>query len=645
MGKPYLSELNNLPMTYEWAQSQPIELLVAAIESCFAYPLVVTGSGGSLTAANFVSNLHQRQTGNLSKSVTPLEIVFSTQNPSESAVMILSAGGRNPDVLAALKKVIALEARQIVVMCSRTNSPLARLASRYSHIRLYEFDLPTGSDGFLATNSLLAFLILLTRAYSTVLRLTDPLPKTFQALVYPEQSKEQFQKRLTAVCEPLWEREHLIVLYGDSTRPGAVDIESKFTEAALGAVLPSDYRNFAHGRHHWLAKRGPTTGVVALMSFEDELLARKTIELLPKSIPVVSLSFKHNHTVAGIASVVAALQITGLAGVARKLDPGRPGVPVFGRKIYNLRGFADLPSRQRNREELAISRKTGIEPSLHSQEDLEFWKHAYRAFLNRLTKQYRYGAIALDYDETLCDSRDRLHGISDDTVSAFAKILKQRMIMGVATGRGKSVRADLRAKISKRFWPQIMVGYYNGVEIGLLDNDDVPRVQNNSGAELQQVAARFQSHRILSQLATLECRDSQLTIQPRSGARINILWEITQQLLSEIQNSKLNLVRSGHSIDILKPGISKKSLVDALRNLNLSSDLSVLCIGDKGRWPGNDFALLGEPASLSVDECSFDPATCWNLAPSGFRGAKATIFYLNCLRPTSSGARFVISPI
>jgi fructoselysine-6-P-deglycase FrlB-like protein len=149
MGKPYLSELNSLPMTYGWAQSQPIELLVAAIESCFPCPLVVTGSGGSLTAANFVSNLHQRQTGNLSKSVTPLEIDFSTQNPSESAVMILSAGGRNPDVLAALKKVIALEVRQIVVMCSRTNSPLARLASRYSHIRLYEFDLPTVSDGFL----------------------------------------------------------------------------------------------------------------------------------------------------------------------------------------------------------------------------------------------------------------------------------------------------------------------------------------------------------------------------------------------------------------------------------------------------------------------------------------------------------------
>jgi hydroxymethylpyrimidine pyrophosphatase-like HAD family hydrolase/fructoselysine-6-P-deglycase FrlB-like protein len=645
MGKPYLSELNSLPMTYEWAQSQPIKSLVAAIESCFPYPLIVTGSGGSLTAANFVSNLHQRQTGNLSKSVTPLEIVFSMQNPSESAVMILSAGGRNPDVLAALKKVIALEARQIVVMCSRTSSPLARLASRYSHIRRYEFDLPTGSDGFLATNSLLAFLILLTRAYSTVLRSTDPLPESFQALVYPEESKEQFQKKLIAVCEPLWEREHLIVLHGDSTRPGAVDIESKFTEAALGAVLPSDYRNFAHGRHHWLAKRGPTTGVVALMSLEDEFLARKTIELLPKSIPIVAFNFKQNHTAAGIASVVAALQITGLAGIARKLDPGRPGVPTFGRRIYNLRGFANLPDGRRNREGLAIWRKTGNEPSFHSQAELEFWKKAYREFLDRLTKQYRYGAIALDYDETLCDSRDRLCGISDDTVSAFTKILKQGMVVGVATGRGKSVRADLCAKISKRFWPQIMVGYYNGAEIGLLDDGAVPKAQNDSGAELQQVATRLQSNRILSQLATLECRDSQLTIQPRSGSKFHILWEVAQQILSENQANKLNLVRSGHSIDILKQGVSKKNLVDALRNQNKSTDLKILCIGDKGRWPGNDFALLSEPASLSVDECSFDPATCWNLAPSGFRGAKATIFYLNCLRPASSGARFVISPI
>jgi hypothetical protein len=63
---------------------------------------------------------------------------------------------------------------------------------------------------------------------------------------------------------------------------------------------------------------------------------------------------------------------------------------------------------------------------------------------------------------------------------------------------------------------------------------------------------------------------------------------------------------------------------------------AVLCIGDRGRWPGNDFALLQEPYSLSVDEVSPDPNTCWNLAPPGHRGIQVTLDYLQSLELDSS---------
>jgi hypothetical protein len=66
---------------------------------------------------------------------------------------------------------------------------------------------------------------------------------------------------------------------------GAVDLESKFTEAALGNLQAADYRNFAHGRHHWLAKRGHESAVLALISEADRELAERTLNLIPREVP------------------------------------------------------------------------------------------------------------------------------------------------------------------------------------------------------------------------------------------------------------------------------------------------------------------------------------------------------------------------
>jgi hypothetical protein len=115
-----------------------------------------------------------------------------------------------------------------------------------------------------------------------------------------------------------------------------------------------------------------------------------------------------------------------------------------------------------------------------------------------------------------------------------------------------------------------MVGYYNGAEIGLLDDGGVPRAQNDSGAELQQVATRLQSNRILSQLATLECRDSQLTIQPRSGSKFPILWEVAQQILSEIQasNCRFEGARGGMYVESkLKFHSSVKQILEGAQSV------------------------------------------------------------------------------
>jgi hypothetical protein len=91
----------------------------------------------------------------------------------------------------------------------------------------------------------------------------------------------------------------------------------------------------------------------------------------------------------------------------------------------------------------------------------------------------------------------------------------------------------------------------------------------------------------------------------------------------------LCVTRSSHSIDIVPKGVSKLNVVSRLRGE--VGDAPLLTIGDRGRWPGNDYALLREPFSLGVDEISVDPITCWNLALPGQRGPAATLEYLKAL--------------
>ena len=72
------------------------------------------------------------------------------------------------------------------------------------------------------------------------------------------------------------------------------------------------------------------------------------------------------------------------------------------------------------------------------------------------------------------------------------------------------------------------------------------------------------------------------------------------------------------------------------KNYNASlgiADNEVLRIGDLGSWGGNDFDLLNQGLSLSVDRVSSNLDTCWNLGPPGSKGITTTMQYLRALFP------------
>jgi len=115
------------------------------------------------------------------------------------------------------------------------------------------------------------------------------------------------------------------------------------------------------------------------------------------------------------------------------------------------------------------------------------------------------------------------------------------------------------------------------------------------------------------------------------------LWALVAGVLAKAGLGALTVLRSSHSVDVLAEGVSKLRVVEAAGKLGGGD---VLCIGDRGRWPGNDHELLATPYGLSVDEVSRDLETGWNLAPPGMRGADALAYYLAKLTKVRSAKRW-----
>ncbi len=634
MGRPYAAELDRLAESYDWALKAPIEPLARAIAASTQLPLIAVGSGGSLSAAYLAAFLHQYHTGQAARALTPLSFVSSRLDLSALSLMILSAGGSNADILATLESAAQREPRHSCVMCLRPRSRLSRRASAFERIDLLELAPPAGKDGFLATNSLLVMATLLTRGFASLQAHPPELPASLGELLNGAAGNGDALEVAKAACEPLWARDTVLVIHGSSVDAAAIDLESKFVEAALGNVQIADFRNFAHGRHHWLAKRGEGSAVLALFSEGEEKLASRTLRLIPPSIPCARVLVPRSGPAAQLAALVVVLHLVDRAGRRSGIDPGRPGVPEFGRRLYGIgtpRGSADSGLT------VAIARKLRCDSSRVTERgDFAFWRSAYVKFTGELQRA-RFGALLLDYDGTLCRERDRFSGLTAGIASEVTRVLGSGVLVGIATGRGDSVRTDLRSALPRDLWGRVHIGYYNGADVGCLADDSHP-IRASEDA-LKGFGERVAGHPLVGSLADCKINPTQVSIRAASAVSVPLLWRLVQQWA---QRDGLVALRSSHSIDVTVPGVTKRSLLEHIREF-LEPGAAVLAVGDKGEWPGNDFDLLGEEHSLSVDETSADPDTCWNLALAGHLGVQATLDYFSWIK-TMRGAFSVVIP-
>lgn len=624
MGKPFKGELEKLSSTIEWAERQDVtDLSKFLFGKDRQTPLVCIGSGGSLSACHYAAQLYQRRNGVLAEAMTPLQLMYAGQDViRDSKLLFLSASGKNKDILNAIKYGLKYNETGMMSLTLRKNNPTEVLLEQYPKVQRWCENIPSEKDGFLATNSLAATFTLLCKAA--------------EGSRYKDQGSSSLNLELAVrpLNIELSAIQNFIVLYGTAGEPVAWDVESKLTEAALGAALLSDYRNFGHGRHHWFAKRGENSCVIALVSPVERELAYKTIGFLPKDVPVIYIETELETAAASIDLLLKAFHFVNDLGVARGIDPGRPGVPSYGRMLYNL-DYYKLTSRILPTEktlDVAVRRKLGA-AGMENAALRQYYSEACQCFVRQLNRR-KYTTIAFDYDGTLSasDRKSRYtNGLCEEIKDALTSLLEKGVQIVIATGRGQSISKSFKPSFDKKYWPQIKVGYYNGACLLTLGEEAWLEEWKNKpfDSELKALSEELQKRLPKDCIKyDLTERNQQLSIEEvKNASDAEIIYDTCCEIIWDKQLKGIRVWRSSHSMDIV--------VYREVSKLRVIEDAAkTLCIGDYGSVEGNDYELLSCQASLSVDRVSKNAESCWNIAPSGMKGLDATLYYLSRLTVT-----------
>lgn len=599
--------MKRLSATIDWALGQNTDALSRTLLGDMgSYNLVAVGSGGSLVAAAFAALLHETTAGRLARASTPLEAT-SRSAPRNTAALLLSARGTNVDIRRAAEVLPALGYDVVSAVTTRVSSPVGRILKGY-HAATHEFAVPGGRDGFLATNSLMATLVLLYRAAMSV-------HESFN-----EEARALAASHATVTgSKSVLDNRTLVVLAQGWATPAALDFESRFSEAALANVTVTDPRNFAHGRHHWLSVHGADTGIVSLETASSAREAARVLRYLPEGIGVLRVVSAREGPTATIHLVRAVMELAGNLAESRGIDPGRPIVADFGRRLYRSRVARSVEQR----EETSIAKKRQalfVGPS----SDNGMLRTALRKFVENL-EQTPFSGLAIDYDGTLCARGRRFEPLEPEVSEQLNRLLREGVLLGVASGRGRSVQGELRTALYEEYWDKVLVGLYNGAQTIQLSEELVE-------TELFPPDSLKAARSVIRPLETIlgfetVVRPYQLSLRLHGGADPFELRSVVVEQLVGCED--VSVVASSHSVDILPVGTSKLTVVDAMESRRPGR---ILRIGDQGSVGGNDFDLLNTGLSLSVDRVSSSLQTCWYLGSPGLIAPKLTVHYLRALK-------------
>jgi HAD superfamily hydrolase (TIGR01484 family) len=639
----YDGELAELGNSFSAAMSADIDLLKQAIASTTQSGIIGVGSGGSFTVASLLCNLHESYTGRVSRPSTPLEIICNPTLAAASPVFMISAEGKNPDIVEALDRARRHSSRTVHVLTNRASSPLMEHVRELPEVTPHVFELAK-KDGYLATNSLLMDAVVIARAYGALDSDANQFPDSLDGLRISNLPISEWLAGALEFVRQAVPRKGLIVVFSPLLKPVAADLESKLSESALLYCQLADIRSFAHGRHLWLAERPEDCAILALVEPGLAHLWDRMQQLLPGNVPVCTMPLAGARPQDLLAGLVAQMQLVSLIAAELKKDPAKPHVPSFGRELYyvDLPSFIPGPKETGRRGEQSKYEVLGARwPSIGATGAMS---RALDSFESALAQQ-AFHSIVFDYDGTLCSSQRKEAPPMAPIVDQLTRLLNAGIFVGIASGRGDSIQRHLRDVLPSDLWQKVHLGLYNGGWIGLLGEE----------IHKQSVTNEFLSHvrRILGRLEGLgvpiervrETYPHQISVRFKEGADAENMWFVIADSLRQAGLDPSTVVRSKHSVDVLAANVNKSHLVAKIIQARNIDPYQVVTMGDQGAWPGNDSSLLEHRYSLSVDQPSRRLDRGWKLAPHHKRDVDATLWYLERaeIDTASSSFRFKLS--
>ncbi len=617
MGRAFSDELDRMQDTLAW--SAAVDLPPSPPGAQASALRVVIGSGGSFTVATALA-AHESSTGRgFAQAMTPFQYVQRADALPPHSVLLISAEGKNRDILHAAGKALAVATNCDVLTFSRT-SPLTTVAAKAPAARVFCFDPPWGRDGYLATNSLLASVVLGFRLQGS--NVDARLLSAFLGLY-------RTTDKLNPIAAEVARTRRLLSLHGTHGLVAAVDLESKLAEAGFAFTQVSDLRQFAHGRHIQLANAAAPVPVIAFVSPHEDKLWRATRAELPDQVTVMECALPANQAEAAIAGLLIVMALVEKLASLLHQDPGQPAVPDFARKIHLLdpHKLLPLPVGASPNPKLAA-----LEASMTHDAAVE----AGARYVGRL-RNARFAALVLDFDGTMCETSRRDEGLDERLVPTVISLLQSGLTIAYASGRGNSLYDDLRERLPPDTWPRCILGCYSASLVLPLTQPWPPTA---SDPQLDTIQQQLESLGIRAEHGfKVSPRVAQLTIRNNKGDGVDALFTLCSTLVN--RRVGWRVFRSAHSVDILTPAAAKSAVIGRLVNELGVNPLTEVCrIGDRGEPHGNDSELLSEGSALSVDGVNADPQSCWFFGESTLGPVERAAHYLGSLVVENGWARF-----
>ncbi len=632
MNPVFSAKLDALPSTLDLLRTYDPARLSAALAGSGPRHVLAIGSGGSAISAEYLARCRDSLGLGPTRVQTPMQIVLDHGDLTGSEVWLFSAGGGNPDVVAAAHAALDRGAAIVHLLSRNPEGEAARVVERHGG-QVHPVPVADPKDGYLATHSLLSFTGALLLASDAVSR--DPsgaeiLLDALAARLTEMRDREVRNSRIDAFAG-VAASDTLILAIDPLLRPVATLLDTSIWEASLCSVQTTDLRNFAHGRHAWLYHRASSTFLIALTGVDSEQIWSSIDCVLPDEVRRVQI---YNATCGRLANAMGLIDGLGLIealGARTGIDPGKPGIGEFGREVYDDRSLAvaaeAMPARVRHkRAGLARSDSfAGFGDPLHliGRERIEALAQAY------------IGALVLDYDGTIVTTEKRWSVPDPEIVSELVRLVRAGVRFGIATGRGGSAGEDLRKVLPADILTSIPIGYYNGGHVRMADVDirDDPAPEN---AAVTSTASWLNARRDLFQTFRFKHRGPQITVDMDT---LHTPYRFPQDLQAcdPFRQGLVRVLGSGHSYDIVPTASSKLTVVQALAG-ELPTGHTVLCFGDSGSRLGNDHALLSHVHGISVGEVCGAPNGCWSLFGHAPTGPSALLKILRALIPSETGA-------